>query len=159
MELTDILPQLSSDDGIILLSKDNEEFYINEEAIRNSELLQRHKNCNNKKVPLKYDRTFVEFLALILNNPFNQEPLIKNKIKELQDINNHENKTVAELARELKEFDISLASSVSLMKKHSTESYYHNKQSEEFILASLFGVLYAFYITCLFLLPDRLNKC
>lgn len=100
-------PLSQSIQGIILLSSDNKEFVVNEEAIGNSALLKIHKGCNNKKVPLCFNSEVVGFLAIILNDPLHQDDLLQNKIKELQEAGNNfaslEQYTIA-----LKEFDISV---------------------------------------------------
>lgn len=120
MECERVIHQLSKNSGIILISHDtNEEFYINEEALLNSQLLEKHKKYNNEKIPLRYNRDIVEFLALALNNPLNEEALIQNKIQELQKDNKHANATLVKYASALKEFDISLATPVKSLPKSS----------------------------------------
>lgn len=92
--------------GIILLSNDNKEFIVNEEAVGNSVLLQKHKECNNKKVPMQYNSEVVSFLATVLNDPLRQDDLLRSKINELQEENNNTTASLAQYAAALKEFDI-----------------------------------------------------
>lgn len=101
--------------GIILLSSDYKEFVVNEEAIGNSVLLQKHTECNNKRIPLLYASEVVEFLTTILNDPLHQENLLQNKIKELQEENNNASASLGQYIAALKEFDISVCQVVRNM--------------------------------------------
>lgn len=102
-------------DSIILLSKDNKEFDVNEEAINNSEFLLRNKNCCNKKIPLEYSSEVVEFVTQVLNNPLDRELLIRKLIVELQNQENRSGQSLCDYTRALKEFGVSVKSVVDEM--------------------------------------------
>ncbi len=102
-------------DSIILLSKDNKEFDVNEEAINNSEFLLRNKNCGNKKIPLEYSSEVVEFVTQVLNNPLDKELSIRKLIVELQNQENQNNQPLCDYTRALEEFGVSVKNVVDEM--------------------------------------------
>lgn len=108
MQLTKEEKKFPQHVAMLLISKDNKEFPISDEAVNNSMILQRHKQFNNKKIPLEHKAQVVEFLATVLNAPLIQEKLIHRKIKELQNENIQNAPSLSEYTKALKEFDISL---------------------------------------------------
>jgi len=100
-----------------LVSDDNKEFEVNEEGINNSTFLQRHKQYNNQKIPLKYHSDVVEFLANVLNDPLKQEERIKEKINRLQKEDGNNCFSLAEYAAGLKELGVNIKAAIQQMEK------------------------------------------
>lgn len=95
---------IQQQNGIVLLSKTNNEYVINEEAVHNSKILLKHRPSQGNKISLVHSNNVVKFLSDVLNNPLDQELLTKKKVKSLKKMN--DSKKIKAYISALEEFEI-----------------------------------------------------